>query len=226
MDSDIEREIKYAFKNKELLKNALTHKSYAIERNLPQHNERLEFLGDSVLGLVVSVYLFMEHPDKDEGYLSKIKSVLVSRNNLTRWAKELNLGEHLYLGMGEMMTGGKKRSSILCNSLEALIGALYFDGGTKETERFIMEWLGRQTAEEFENDYKSSLQEIIQRKHKTPPEYEILRTEGPEHDKTFTIRVKIGKKILGIGTGKNKKEAQQSAAKNALSHIAINNPRL
>lgn len=215
----IEKVIEYTFKDKELLRQALTHKSYAIECHTAEHNERLEFLGDSVLGLIVAHYLFDNYPNEDEGHLSKIKSSIVSRTSLSRWAREINLGEYIYLGAGEKMTGGKKRTSILSNSIEAVIGAIYLDGGYEQAYNFVMKYLSKHSWEVIEKDYKSHLQEIIQKKHKIPPTYEIIRTEGPEHDKIFTIKVRIGKKVMGIGTGKNKKEAQQSAAKNALEHM-------
>ncbi|OGS08692.1 MAG: ribonuclease III [Elusimicrobia bacterium RIFOXYA12_FULL_51_18] len=219
MDS-IEKLIGYSFKNRELLKEALTHKSYSTERGQTLHNERFEFLGDSVLGLIVSYYLFVEHPSQDEGYLSKVKSVLVSRANLAHWADSLNLGEHVFLGVGEHQTGGGKRSSILSNSFEALIGAIYLDGGLEPAETFVKRWLhGQDMGGMEERDYKSVLQEIIQKRHKKPPEYEIISTVGPEHDKVFTIRVLIGKKVLGMGSGKNKKEAQQAAARNAIDYL-------
>ncbi|HBB66520.1 MAG: ribonuclease III [Elusimicrobia bacterium GWA2_56_46] len=219
MDS-IERAIGYTFRNKELLREALTHKSFSTERDRAGHNERLEFLGDSVLGLIVSCYLFNEHPAQDEGYLSKVKSVLVSRANLADWAAALNLGEHVFLGAGEHQTGGKKRGSILSNCLEALIGAIYLDGGLKPAAEFVECRLHAQDMGGMEEqDYKSVLQEVIQKRHKKPPEYEIMTTEGPEHDKVFTVRVRIGKKTLGMGSGRNKKEAQQAAAKTALDYL-------
>ncbi len=216
----IEAVLGYCFKNRELLKEALTHKSFSTERGQASHNERLEFLGDSVLGLIVSCYLFEEHPGQDEGYLSKVKSVLVSRTNLACWAKDLNLGEHVYLGVGEDQTGGKKRSSILSNCFEALLGAIYLDGGLEPATIFVKRWLhGQDMGGMEEQDYKSVLQEMIQKRHKKPPEYEIISAEGPEHDKVFTMRVKIGRKVLGMGAGKNKKEAQQAAAKNAIDYL-------
>ncbi|MFA6435155.1 MAG: ribonuclease III [Elusimicrobiales bacterium] len=216
----IEAVIGYTFKNRELLKEALTHKSFSTERGQALHNERLEFLGDSVLGLIVSYYLFKEHPGQDEGYLSKVKSVLVSRTNLACWAKDLNLGEHVFLGVGEHQTGGKKRGSILSNCFEALLGAIYLDGGLEPAAAFVrLRLRSLDLGGMEEQDFKSVLQEAIQKRHKKPPEYEIMRTEGPEHDKVFTVRVLIGRKVLGMGAGKNKKEAQQAAARNALDYL-------
>jgi len=223
----IERLIGYSFRNKDLLREALTHKSYSTERGQAAHNERFEFLGDSVLGLVVSYYLFTEHPSQDEGYLSKLKSVLVSRSNLACWAASLNLGEHLYLGAGEQQTGGTKRGSILSNTFEALIGAIYLDGGFEAASAFVRRRLQREDMGGMEErDYKSALQEIVQKRLKRPPEYEIITAEGPEHDKVFTVRVLVGKKALGIGSGKNKKEAHQAAARNAIIYLETHELRL
>ncbi|MBU2574418.1 MAG: ribonuclease III [Elusimicrobia bacterium] len=217
--ASIEEVTGYSFKDKELLAQALTHKSYSTERGQAGFNERMEFLGDSVLGLIVSYHLFTKYPGEDEGYLSKVKSALVSRTSLARWAKDLNLGAYVFLGVGESQTGGMKRASILANSLEALIGAVYLDGGIEKAFAFVSRWLDRPDAARVETDYKSTLQELIQKRHKKPPEYEIMHTEGPEHEKVFTVRVRIGRKILGVGAGKNKKEAQQAAARNAFDYL-------
>ena len=170
--------------------------------------------------MIVSYYLFTKHPSQDEGYLSKMKSVLVSRRNLACWAGDLNLGDHLYLGAGEQQTGGTKRGSILSNTFEALIGAIYLDGGLEPASAFIGRCLQEQDPGEMEErDYKSALQEIVQKRLKRPPEYEIISEEGPEHDKIFKMRVLAGKKSLGMGSGKNKKEAQQDAARNAIIYL-------
>lgn len=215
----IETVIGYDFTNKKLLKESLTHKSYSAEHGLKKHNERLEFLGDSILGLIVSSYLFDKYPSKDEGYLSKLKSYIVSRSHLTKWAKEINLGDYIHLGFGEDQSGGKKRSSILSNAIEAVIGAMYIDGGLIPVSNFTFDWLSKQSFENSYTDYKSDLQEIIQKKFKTPPDYEVINTSGPEHAKTFTVKVKLKNKVLGVGSGKNKKEAHQAAAKNAFAHF-------
>lgn len=218
--SSLETVIGYKFRDKVLLEEALTHKSHATESGGVRHNERLEFLGDSVLGLVVSYYLFLKNPSEDEGFLSKSKAALVSRANLARWAEVLGLGLHLYLGAGEHLSGGSKRHSILANAMEAVLGAIYLDGGLGETEKLIIPWLEAQAPETLDPDYKSSLQELIQKRHKRPPDYELLKETGPEHSKLFTIRVYLGSKTLGLGSGKNKKEAQQAAARNALDYLA------
>ncbi|HNW45665.1 MAG TPA: ribonuclease III [Elusimicrobiales bacterium] len=215
----LEEIIGYKFRNGKLLEEALTHKSHAAERGSPADNERLEFLGDSVLGLVVSCYLFRAHPSEDEGYLSKAKSAIVSRANLARWAAALGLGNHLFLGAGEHLSGGKNRLSILANAIEAVLGAVYLDGGLAPVEKLIAAWLASQAPDAMDEDYKSGLQEQIQKRHKHPPDYELMEERGPEHDKRFTVRVYLGKKTLGLGTGKNKKEAHQAAAKNALEYL-------
>jgi len=211
--------IGYSFKNKKLLEEALTHKSYSTEQNNRSSNERLEFLGDSVLGLVVCFFLFRKFPQKDEGFLSKLKSHLVSRKNLTLWAKKIRLGSFVYLGEGEILSGGRKKDSILANALEALIGAIYLDAGFQETYKFIANWLRSQDLKVLFCDYKSSLQEIIQKKYKKPPVYVLVSSEGPEHKKIFTVKVKIKNRILGSGSGASKKEAEQNAAKKALKYF-------
>ncbi len=216
----LEEVLGYRFKDAGLLEEALTHKSHATERGGLRHNERLEFLGDSVLGLTVSYYLFLKNPSEDEGFLSKTKSAIVSRANLARWAEALGLGKHLFLGAGEHLSGGAKRHSILANALEAVLGAVYLDGGLAQVEKLVMPWLESQGPDKLDADYKSALQETIQKRHKRPPDYELMSAAGPEHLKLFTVRVYLGKKTLGLGSGKNKKEAQQAAARNALDYLA------
>ncbi|MBI5743337.1 MAG: ribonuclease III [Elusimicrobia bacterium] len=217
--SSLEEVIGYEFRDRELLAEALTHKSHAAESGSPRHNERLEFLGDSVLGLIVSYYLFLKHPSKDEGFLSKTRSAIVSRANLARWAEALRLGLHLNLGAGEHLSGGARRHSILANAIEAVLGAVYLDGGPACVEKIVIPWLEGQVPESLDADHKSILQELIQKKHKRPPDYELTGETGPEHNKVFTVRVHVGKTTLGLGAGKNKKEAQQAAAKNALDYL-------
>jgi ribonuclease-3 len=218
--SSLEEVIGYKFSDKELLSEALTHKSHATESGSPRYNERLEFLGDSVLGLVVSYYLFLKNPSEDEGFLSKTKSAIVSRANLARWAEALGLGHHINLGAGEHLSGGSRRHSILANAVEAVLGAVYLDGGLGHVEKLVIPWLESQAPEKLDVDHKSGLQELIQKRHKRPPDYEIVSESGPEHEKLFTVRVHLGKKTLGVGSGKNKKEAQQAAAKNAMDYLA------
>jgi ribonuclease III len=219
MGKDLEDKLGYRFKRSELLKEALTHKSYAMERRLEPYNERLEFLGDSVLALVVAAELFRLHAGSNEGRLSKLKSLIVSRPSLALWADELKLGEHLFLGAGEETSGGRTRPSILANAIEAVLGAMYLDGGLEPPAKLIRGWLERTGLGLEEADHKSRLQEIMQRRHKSPPQYDLTRSSGPDHDKTFHVVVRMGKNTLGEGEGKSKKEAEQSAAEDALSKL-------
>ena len=219
MAEPLEAVIGYRFKNPGLLKQALSHKSFASESGSGIYNERLEFLGDSVLAAVVAHQLFAEYPDDPEGHLSKKKSLLVSRPSLAAWAEELGLGAYLYLGIGEETTGGRTRQSLLANALEALLGAMYLDGGYDASAKFIREWCARKHGSLLETDHKSRLQEMLQKRYKTPPNYELASAAGPDHDKTFSIVVRIGTRELGRGTGKNKKEAEQAAALDALGRM-------
>ena len=161
MPTDIERILGYSFKNKAVLKEALTHKSFAGEHRGVKHNERLEFLGDSILGAIVADYIYNECPHDEEGVLSKIKSNLVSRRNLYLWGKDLNLGRFIALGRGELATGGRTRDSIISNAVEAVIGALYEDGGYEAACRFILPWVKTQKLTQDARDFKSILQEFL-----------------------------------------------------------------
>ncbi len=211
----LEEVIGYRFKRPDLLKEALSHKSFASESKSSVYNERLEFLGDSVLAAVTAHLLYERFPDEPEGDLSKKKAQLVSRSNLSRWAAELSLGEYLFLGVGEETSGGRTRQSLLGNALEALIGAMYLDGGYEASARFIRARLDS-CGEQRETDYKSRLQEVLQKRYKTPPVYQVDGAAGPDHDKTFRVTVKRGAAVIGRGEGKSKKEAEQAAARAAL----------
>lgn len=219
MAEPLEAVIGYRFRDAELLKQALSHKSYASESGTGVYNERLEFLGDSVLAAVVAHQLYVAYPGEPEGALSKKKSLLVSRPSLAAWAEEIGLGGHLLLGVGEESTGGRTRQSLLANALEALLGAMFLDGGYDASAKFIREWCARTHGSLLETDYKSKLQELLQKRHKTPPNYELTAADGPDHDKTFSIVVRLNSRELGKGTGKNKKEAEQAAARDALSRM-------
>jgi ribonuclease-3 len=203
------------FTNKKLLEEAITHKSYAIEKNKPYWNERLEFLGDSVLSCVVADYLYSKFPDSPEGYLSRIKSQLVSKQTLVKLARELNLGNFILLSRGEESTGGRTRESNLANAIEAIIGAIYLDKGFETAKNFILKHIANKKIS-LEVDYKSKLQEISQAKYKVLPVYKVISETGPEHNKNFEVEVKVKNRILGIGRGKSKKEAEQLAAKEAI----------
>lgn len=218
MFSDLEKVLNYTFRDKNILREALTHKSYAAEFRHNKDNERLEFLGDSVLGLVVAAYLYKLLDAKEEGVLSKIKANLVSRRNLYFWGQNLKLGEYMFLGQGEITSGGRQRQSILSNAMEAVVGAVYLDGSFDAAKGLILKWLETQKIEADGGDYKSILQEYLQKRGKSAPEYDVVSTVGPEHDKTFTVRVTLLGRELGRGKGHNKKAAQQAAAKEALAY--------
>jgi len=225
----LEKLLGHNFKNKELLNQALTHKSYANEKykSDARDNERLEFLGDSVLGIVISGILYEECPKSDEGILTKYKSQLVSGATLGRIAKGLKIGEYLLLGKGEEASGGRKHfSNILC-TLEALIGALYLDGGLKPASKFINKVFHPelQLVKEGKGskDYKSIFQQIVLKKLKTTPSYKIISEIGPDHKKHFIVEALISGKRYGVGSGSNKKSAEQLSAKEAISTLEAEN---
>ncbi|MBI5246313.1 MAG: ribonuclease III [Elusimicrobia bacterium] len=219
MPRPLEEVVGYRFKDPALLKQALSHKSFASESGSGIYNERLEFLGDSVLASVVAHAVYSGYPDEPEGNLSKKKSLLVSRPSLAQWGEDLGIGAHLHLGVGEESTGGRTRQSLLANSVEALIGAIYLDGGYEASAKFIRAWYEERHGSLLETDHKSKLQEILQKRHKSPPTYETASATGPDHDKVFSITVRIGERELGRGTGKSKKEAEQAAACDALKKM-------
>ncbi len=219
MFEEIEHILGYRFKDKAFIKEALTHKSFAGEHRGIKHNERLEFLGDSILGAIVADYIYNQCPHDEEGVLSKIKSNLVSRKNLYLWGKELQLGTFIYLGHGELATGGRGRDSIISNAVEAVIGAVYLDGGYKAAQALILPWVKTQQLTADTRDYKSILQEFLQKRGPQTPAYETVQTVGPEHDKIFTVQVSLSGRVLGIGKGHNKKQAEQAAAQDALKQL-------
>jgi ribonuclease III len=202
------------------MEKALRHKSAQQELNLPS-NERLEFLGDAVLGLTIAGYLFRSHPDLPEGELTKVKAVAVSEPVLAKVARELDLGAYLTLAKGEEQSGGRNRSSILADAMEAVIAAIYLDRGLILAKRVILELLGSHLAaierSEHDLDYKTLLQERIQELHRKPPSYHVVAESGPDHDRTFTAEVRLAGQMLGRGMGKSKKQAEQAAARQALA---------
>jgi len=221
----LERLIGYRFRNKVLLNQAFSHKSYANEKYKAESgdNERLEFLGDAVLGIVVSRILYDDCPDYDEGVLTRYKSQLVSGATLGRIAKELRLGEYLLLGKGEERSGGRRHVSNLLCALEALIGALYLDGDLKAAFRFINKVFKPeiQLVKEGKGskDYKSMFQQIVLKKFKTTPSYKTISEIGPDHKKHFIVEALVLGKRRGVGSGSNKKSAEQASAKEALLTI-------
>ncbi|OGS44999.1 MAG: ribonuclease III [Elusimicrobia bacterium RIFOXYD2_FULL_34_15] len=213
----LQKKIGIKFNNTDILEIALTHKSYAIENDIKEYNERLEFIGDSVLSSATAVYLYSKYPGYNEGKLSKIKSAAVSKTTLYAVAKKLGLGNYIKISNSEEATGGREKESILANTVEAIIGAIFLDSGYDVAEKFIHNILTKQKINT--SDYKSELQESIQSKYKMTPTYKVLEETGPDHEKIFLIAVTIGKKQLGCGSGKSKKEAEQDAAKNAIKKL-------
>lgn len=222
---DFENSIQYQFKNKALLKTALTHSSYVYENNQSRlsSNERLEFLGDAVLELVISRYLYDAFPQLSEGELTKYRAGIVCEASLAKEAAVLGIGEKLLLGKGEELTGGRTRSSTISDAFEALIGAVYLDGDLEEAQNFIIRILSREIDNLNESflmsDCKTYLQELLQKNNGGPVVYEIINMVGPAHDKEFTAIVKHKGQILGKGVGKTKKEAEQNAAHNAINSL-------
>lgn len=210
----------HKFKNRGLLVTALTHSSYANENRSSKcvSNERLEFLGDSVLGLNAAAYLYGEYPNMPEGQMTKLRAELVCEKSLVGAAGKLGLGEYLRLGKGEEQTGGRTRPSVLADAVEALIAAVYLDGGADVAAALVKEYIldSEKREKAAFTDYKTLLQELVQRDCKETLSYELLSETGPDHDKVFTARVILGERSLGEGQGRSKKDAEQSAAKKAL----------
>lgn len=222
----LQARLQYVFQDPGLLIQALTHRSYAHEHGDPgtAHNERLEFLGDTVLGLVLSHLLYQEFPDLSEGELSKLRAGLVNEQQLRQLAQGLKLGRYLRLGRGEEVTGGRKKSSLLADALEAVLGAIYLEGGYDLASRLIRD-LYRPHLEAGETvsgpalDSKTDLQEYCQACLKITPTYEVIREEGPAHQKVFYVKVRIGNQVFGQGKGHSKKTAEQQAAERAMVKI-------
>lgn len=217
----LEKNLNYQFNNKELLLNALTHSSYANEARCGiTSNERLEFLGDSVLSVIVADYLYKNFSSLPEGELTKLRASLVCEKSLCSFSRELQIGKFLRLGKGEEKNGGKERDSILADAFEAVLAAMYLDGGMevakKHVMRFILDEL-KHTDDEVFKDYKTALQEIIQRNPEESVSYFLTDEKGPDHDKIFTVEVRLNSNVIGTGKGKSKKQAEQMAAKQALS---------
>lgn len=218
----LEERISYQFKNPSLLKQALTHSSFTNEQkiNKAKNYERLEFLGDAVLELVSSEFLFKEHPDVPEGELTKMRASMVCEPSLAFCAKDLELGKFLCLGKGEESTGGRERDSITSDAMEAVIGAIFLDGGMKHAKAFIDRFILSDLEDKrLFYDSKTTLQELIQGKLKKEFHYELLDETGPEHDKTFVSEVYLEKESLGKGFGRTKKAAEQQAAYQALLRL-------
>lgn len=223
--SGLEVALGYVFKNPTFLKRALSHKSYANEMRLDkdEHNERLEFLGDAVLELVISDLLFERFPDEREGLMSKVRASLVNETSLATLARQMNLGDYLYLGKGESQGDGREKNSLIADAFEAVIGAVYLDTGFDPIFRIVKTIfepeIERAKREDISRDYKTKLQEEIQNRFKTAPEYRVTSESGPDHDKTFEVELFVQNEFWSKGHGKSKKQAEQSAAEKALEKL-------
>ena len=221
----LETKLGYVFHRPELLENALYHSSYANEHRGAgiSSNERLEFLGDAVLGFVTAEYLYAKHPDMPEGDLTRIRAALVCEESLHEVAQYLGLGEYLRLGRGEELGGGRRRPSILADAVEAVLAAVYLDGGIDEARalihRILLEKEQEQVVESRRRDCKTELQELVQRKPNQVLHYELVSESGPDHAKVFAVAVTLNGQVVGLGSGHSKKEAEQSAARAALEQM-------
>ena len=214
--------IGYHFHDEKLLRQALTHSSFANEKHLKKHsdNERLEFLGDAVLEIISSEFLYKEYPDKPEGELTKLRASIVCEPTLALCTKNIALGEYLLLGKGEDQTGGRGRKSILSDALEAVIGAIYLDGGFANAKEFIHKYILTDIEhKQLFYDSKTTLQEIVQGSYDDDVRYELVKEEGPDHNKSFYVHALLGSTVLGEGTGHTKKAAEQQAAYCAIKKL-------
>lgn len=222
MTSDIKKFqeiIGYKFKNEKLLIEALSHSSYANEnKKVRKSNERLEFLGDSVLSIVVSKHIFNDYKHLPEGELTKLRASLVCEKALYEFSKKIHLGDYILLGKGEEHTGGRERPSILADAFEAVIASIYLDGGFEPVEKYILGFIPKDIIHKQPvfSDFKTVLQEVIQKNPEEKVEYILVEEKGPDHDKAFVVNVCLNSNVIGKGVGKSKKEAEQMAAKEAL----------
>jgi ribonuclease-3 len=219
---ELEKRLDYTFSDKQLIIEALTHKSY----KKPYNNERLEFLGDAVLDLIVGEFLFQKFPDSDEGILSKIRASLVNESGFTLLARKINLGNFIYLSLAEENNNGREKSSLLSNAFEAVIGAIYLEGGLEVAREIVIRLLNEThqkiDLQSLSKDYKTALQELTQATHGVTPTYKLLRSFGPDHKKEFEIAIILNDETIADAQGKSKKEAQQKAAKIALEKLKNN----
>ncbi len=219
---DFEKKIGYTFKNKDLLQTALTHSSYAneVKEKRCENNERLEFLGDAVLGIIAAEYLYFHNSHVPEGELTRLRAMMVCEKSLHEFAVQIDLGQYMRLGHGEENTGGRQRPSILADAFEAVVAAVYIDGGLEAARKHVTFFADRFFSSHIKSsikDYKTALQEIVQKNHSERLEYVLAAEKGPDHDKEFVVEVHLNSNIIGQGSGGSKKEAEQMAAKEALS---------
>lgn len=220
---ELEAELGYRFGDQRLLKQALTHSSHAHEQNTGADNEQLEFLGDAILGFIVSDLLFHAHPGLTEGQLSKLKGFFVSSANLVKYAEQLRLGQYLHLGKGEEKTGGRTKQALLVDAFEAILGAIYLDGGLDASRRLVERFFESQIAETGDaehqlSDFKTALQQKLQ-SHAQDAHYRVASETGPDHQKLFTVEIDVGGQTIARGIGLTKKAAEQAAAKHALQTL-------
>lgn len=220
--AELEKKLGLSFLNKHLLNQSLTHSSFAHEAGIPD-NERLEFLGDAVIKLVISEYIFHKFPTRPEGDLTKIRATVISDDTLSKVANSVNLGNFLLLSENEKKTGGHERKSNVANAFESIVGAIYLDAGLGKVRDFLIEFLRDEiekvSKEGYIQDFKSALQEYVQKKKWILPQYKVITEIGPKHQKLFVIGVRIKGQIMGQGNGANKKEAEQKAAEEALKKL-------
>ena len=218
----LEKSIGYTFKNKKLLKKALTHTSFANERKI-ESNEKLEFMGDSILEFLSSKYIYNNYQNLKEGEMTKVRAEVVCEDSLYKVAKKHNFSDFLYMGKGEILSGGKDKPAILADCIEAIIAAIYYDSNLENAEKFVIENLKDEIEMSTKNvgkkDYKTVLQEELQRNGNVDIKYNVIKTEGPDHDKTFVVEVVCNQRRLAIGEGKSKKQAEMQAAKIAMDRI-------
>jgi ribonuclease-3 len=212
------------FNDRSLLEQALIHSSYINENPgfALDSNERLEFFGDAILGFIIAEDLYQRFPNLDEGGMTKLRSSVVCRDALARTARTIKLGDYLYLGRGEEASGGRRKPANLASALEAIIAAIFLDQGLDAARDFVLRATGQELNKRAEVDYKSRLQELLQARQRPQPTYKVVAVAGPDHDRKFTVEVRVGGKVLGRGSGKSKKAAETKAARSALARLPIN----
>ncbi|MCM0648704.1 ribonuclease III [Clostridium swellfunianum] len=222
---ELEEKLNIKFNNKKIIAEALTHSSFVNQNKDLNHNERLEFLGDSILQLTISEHLYKNYTDKTEGELTRTRALIVCENSLYEIAQKLNVGKYMYMSKGEELTGGRDRVSILADCVEAIIAAIYMDCGLEEAKKFIVcnfeNIIKKAISNEIVLDYKTKLQEELQQNGEVSISYKLIRHEGPPHRRKFFTEILVGDKILGVGAGYSKKEAEQNAAKDALMTLEV-----
>jgi ribonuclease-3 len=220
----LQKTLGISFNDLSLLEQALVHSSYINENPglATASNERLEFLGDAILDFIVAEELYQRFPNLSEGEMTKLRSSVVCRDALSRMARAISLGNYLYLGRGEEASGGRRKPANLASALEAIIAAIFLDQGLAAARDFVLRVVNQELNKGAEADYKSKLQELIQARQQQTPTYQVIAVVGPDHDRTFTVEVRVGDNVLGRGSGKSKKAAEAEAARSALAQLSTN----